>query len=265
MDLQKESMASSASGENSELDDIAVDELWSLYKNSNDIDAKNELLLHYLHIVRKLVRRMMPRYNAYNEYDDLVSCGVIGLIDAVEKFDLRHGVRFETYAVQRVRGEIIDYMRSQDWAPSSLRKKITQINNASEELEARYGKPPSDELVAQTIDMTVQQVRKIQSQTQIFNVLNFEETISGSMQQLDMSASEEQQPETILMNKDMKDILVQLIEELPQKERLVITLYYFEELMLKEIAEIMGVSESRVSQIHSKVLAKFKTKLGRLL
>lgn len=239
--------------------------LWEFYKTTGDVEAKNDLLLHYTGLVKRIVRRMMPKYNTYNDYDDLVNCGIIGLIDAVERYDLKHDVKFETYAMTRVRGEIMDYMRSQDWAPSSLRKKINAISAAYEKMEAVTGQTPTDEVVARELDMDASQVQKIQAQTHMFNLVNFEDTLSSCYAVNEVAAPEDEAPENVLMGKEMKKYLAQIIDELPEKERLVITLYYYEELMLKEIADILNVSESRVSQIHSKVLAKMRAKLQKAM
>jgi len=238
-----------------------VERLWSEYKSTGSIDAKNELLIHYIHLVRRIVRRMMPKYNNFNEYDDLVNCGVIGLIDAVEKFDLKHGVKFETYAVSRVRGEILDYMRAQDWAPSSLRKKISAISGAYEALEGQQGYPPSEQAVADSLDMPVAQVQKILAQTHVFNLVNFEDTLSSCYALNEVASSEDDIPENRLLDGELKNTLIDMIDSLPEKEKLVVTLYYYEELTLKEIADILLVSESRVSQIHSKVLTKMRARL----
>lgn len=242
-----------------------IDKLWRYYKETGDLKAKNELLLHYIYLVKWTVRRMMPKYNSYNEQDDLVNCGVIGLIDAVEKFNLDYGVKFETYAGSRICGEILDYMRSQDWAPPSLRKKINAVMKTYEALEARNHKPPTEENVAEALSMPVSQVRKILSQTHMFNLVNFEDALSSSNAINEISSPEESTPENTLLNKEMKKILADMIESLPEKERLVITLYYYEGLLLKDIAEILEVSESRVSQIHSKVLAKLRAKLQKII
>ena len=241
-----------------------LEKLWVAFKVSGDIDAKNELLVHYTYLAKSIVRRMMPKYNSYNEYDDLVNCGIIGLIDAVEKFDLKHGVKFETYAVTRIKGEIIDYMRSQDWAPSSLRKKINVISETFETLESRNGATPSDMSVAKELDMPVEQVQKVLVQTHIFNVVNFEDTLN-SYAAKEIAAAEGDEPESILMQSELKRILAEVIDQLSEKEKLVVTLYYYEEMMLKEIAEILGVSESRVSQMHSKVLAKMRIRMQKVL
>ncbi len=243
----------------------AILRLWQAYKSNGDAAAKDQLLMHYVPLVKHVVRRMMPKYNSHNEYDDMISSGTIGLIDAVDKFDLAHGVKFETYAVTRIRGEILDYMRSQDWAPSSLRKKINTISATYDELEGLTGDTPSDSVVAEKLGIPVSQVQKVMSKTHAFNLVNFEDTLSSCYTSpADVSGSWEDTPENLTVNKEVKRILAEVIDELPDKERLVITLYYYEELMLKEIAEILRVSESRVSQIHSKVLSRMKGKLQKI-
>ena len=241
-------------------------QLWQQYKFHNDPEAKEKLLLHYVHLVKQIVRRMMPRYNNYNEYDDLVNCGIIGLIDATEKFDLRHGVKFETYAVNRIRGEILDYMREQDWAPSSLRKKINAIAEVYERYESDHGAPPSDEDVAAAMGVNVSAVRKVMSKNHAFNLLYFDDSNESGYALSDISGSKDGgEPENVLLKEELKNILTEVIDSLPEKERLIITLYYFEELMFKEIAELLHVSESRISQIHSKVLLKMRARLKKAL
>jgi len=121
-----------------------VDDLWEQYFNCGDAEIKNKIITHYLYIVGIVVKRLMPQYKDYSEKDELMSCGVLGLIDAVNKFDRSYGVKFQTYATVRIRGEIIDYMRKQDWAPSSLRKKIGSIQKAHETLEAQYNRRPTE-------------------------------------------------------------------------------------------------------------------------
>ena len=239
--------------------------LWGVYKESGSIEAKNEILLNYGYLVKWIVRRMMPKYNNYNEYDDLVSCGMLGLIDAVEKFELKHEVKFETYAVSRIRGEILDYMRSQDWASPSLRKKISAITNAYETFENLNPGRPADKSVADSLGMPVEQVQKILTQSHMFNLVNFEDALSSGNTEAEIKSTDTSTPEEELLNKEKKELLVDVIDALPEKERLVITLYYYEGLLLKEIADILQVTESRVSQIHSKVLSKMRTKLEKLI
>jgi len=239
--------------------------LWNVFKSTGDIEVKNEILLNYGYLVKWIVRRMMPKYNNYNEYDDLVSCGMLGLIDAVDKFELKHEVKFETYAVSRIRGEILDYMRAQDWASPSLRKKINAISNAYETFENTNPGHPADKEVANSLGMPVEQVQKILNQTHMFNLVNFEDALNSGNPEADIKNRDEFTPEDELLEKEKKMILTQVIESLPEKERLVIILYYYEGLLLKEIAEILQVTESRVSQIHSKVLAKMRIKLEKVI
>jgi len=242
-----------------------LNKLWVDYKVSGDRGIKDDLLLHYGYLVRWIVRRMMPKYNNYNEYDDLVSCGMIGLIDAVDKFELKHEVKFETYAVTRVRGEILDYMRSQDWASPSLRKKISAINSAYEIHESKNPNGSVDQQVADSLGMTVENVHKVLNQTHMFNLINFEDALGTTNPEAEIKNREEKTPEDELLEKEKKAVLVQVIDELPEKERIVITLYYYEGLLLKEIADVLSVTESRVSQIHSKVLAKMRAKLAHIV
>jgi len=242
-----------------------LEQLWVAFKVRGEMEAKNDLLIHYGYLVKWIVRRMMPKYNNYNEYDDLVSCGMIGLIDAVDKFELKHEVKFETYAVTRVRGEILDYMRSQDWASPSLRKKISAINNAYEQFEAKNPGEQVDQQVADSLGMPVEQVHKVLNQTHMFNLINFEDALGTANPEAEIKNRDEKTPEDELLEKEKKAALVEVIDELPDKERTVITLYYYEGLLLKEIADILDVTESRVSQIHSKVLAKMKVKLEKVV
>ena len=190
---------------------------------------------------------------------------MLGLIDAVDKFELKHEVKFETYAVSRIRGEILDYMRSQDWASPSLRKKINAITNAYELFESKNLDRPVDQDVADSLEMPVEQVHKILNQSHMFNLVNFEDALSSLNPEAEIRSQDEKSPEDDLLEKEKKELLTEVIEALPEKERLVITLYYYEGLLLKEIAGILHVTESRVSQIHSKVLAKMRTKLEKVV
>ena len=242
-----------------------VDKLWEEYSKDRDPEIKNELLLHYIDLVKRIVRRIMPKYREYNDSDDLVSCGVIGLIDALDKYDINYGVKFETYASTRIRGEILDYMRKQDWAPASLRSKINKINNVIEMLESGYGRYPTDAEIAENVKMSVPEMRKVLEKTHMFNLMHFEDMVSDSISAVKFSNYEEDDPEAILQEKETKKILAEIIESLPEKERLVITLYYYEEMTLKEIAAILKVTESRVSQIHSKVLGRIGCKFNRAI
>lgn len=242
-----------------------TDELWRRYRSEAAQDVRNELLVQYAPLVRSVVLRMMPTYHGYNDFDDLCSCGVLGLIDAIDKFDPALEVKFETYASKRVRGEILDHMRKQDWAPSSLRRKINQIGQAFETMEVRLGRPVTEEEVADSLSIGVGDLRATLEKAHIFNLLYFEDYLTDSYNGMDLVRSEDDTPSESLDKKEMNRILADIIDELPRNEKTVVTLYYYEELTLKEIAKVLHVTESRVSQIHSKLLMKLRSKLGEAL
>ncbi|MHB1313904.1 MAG: sigma-70 family RNA polymerase sigma factor [Christensenellales bacterium] len=242
-----------------------VQELWKKYAQDKTLETKNELVLSYVYLVKSIVFRMLPTYGGYSNYDDFVSAGVIGLIDAVEKFDIKRDVKFEYYASMRIRGEIIDHIRKQDWAPSSLRRKIQEITNAYGELEKTFLREATDSEVAQYLNMETEELQKIMEKTHMFNVIHFEEMLSEDYSVGQTIPDEGESPEEQVEKDEVKKILGDLIDSLPEKEKLVVTLYYYEEITLKGIANILGVSESRISQIHSKVILKLKTKLQHVL
>ncbi|MDR2606114.1 MAG: FliA/WhiG family RNA polymerase sigma factor [Oscillospiraceae bacterium] len=238
------------------------DELWRRYKTDNDQSAREELIVNYSHIVQAIVRRMMPKYNSFNEFEDLINTGLIGLIKAVERFEPERGFVFETYATTRIRGEILDYMREQDWASISLRKRINSVITASENLSEKYQRPADDNEIATYLNLTVEQVREATRQSHIFNIIGFEDMVNEQGIAIEAAADTELSPENTLLNKEFLQRLTELIEELPERERLIITLYYYEGLMIKDIAAILNITDGRVSQIHSKVLEKLKNQLA---
>ena len=154
--------------------------LWDAYFKDPSVESQNDLLLHYLYLVRKLVLRMMPKYKNFNDYDDLISSGVLGLIDAIGRYDRVRNVKFETYASKRIRGEILDYMRKQDWISSSMRSKIKRVQNAFDQLSVEYGREASEQDVADYLGMEVRQVREALDNEYIHNIVYFESVISGN-------------------------------------------------------------------------------------
>jgi RNA polymerase sigma factor for flagellar operon FliA len=236
--------------------------LWQRYKTDDDQSARDELIVYYSRIVQAIVRRMMPKYNTFNEFEDLVHTGIIGLINAIERFEPERGLAFETYATVRIRGEILDYMRAQDWASPNLRHKISNITKMFEELEAKHQRPATEYEVAISLDMPLDEVRAAINKSHIFNLISFESTLSElGTTTIDVADDEEHTPENILLNKEFLSRLAVAVEALPERERLIITLYYFEGFLLKDIANLLEVTEGRVSQIHSRVLAKIKKQL----
>ena len=221
-----------------------TERLWEKYFLDRSVELRNELVMEYIGQVKSIVLRMVPTYRGYSSYDDMLSCGILGLMDAIEKYDPGKNVKFEYYAAMRIRGEIIDNIRKQDWAPSSLRRKIKAINNAANELENSLSRSPTDEEIASHLGMEEEEVQKTLEKSHMFNIVYFEEAMEEKVE-----------------GSEMVEMLGGFIESLSEKERMVITLYYYEEMKLKEIANLLGVSESRASQIHSKAVMLLRSKM----
>ncbi len=241
--------------------------LWTQYRKNKSIENKNRLVIHYVPLVNKIVSRIVPMYTAGTSYEDLVGYGVLGLIDAVDKFSAERNVKFETYAIKRIKGEIIDSMRKQDWAPASLRSRIKQIERAYDQLEAEGGEA-CDEDVAELLGLDVQQVRQASEKAYMFNVLHFETLISNSGEGGETpfidsvsGLNPDGHPEKLLEKRELSGIMSSAIDKLSEKERQIITLYYYDELMLKDIAALMRVTPARVSQIHARALEKIKKEI----
>ncbi len=245
---------------NQEINDI--ERLWDRVFTAGDEAARSELVMHYLYLVGVVVRRLLPQYKDFSEKDELMSCGVLGLIDAVNKFDRSFGVQFQTYAAVRIRGEIIDYLRKQDWAPTSLRKKINSIQEAHAALEARYGRAPTEEEIADYLNIKVGTVKKVMQNAYMFNLVNFESLLYHKESE-EYNEAGGYDPYQSIENEMLTQSLRKLIDTLPERERLIVTLHYYEGLPLKNIAAILNISESRVSQIHSKILMDLRAALEK--
>lgn len=238
--------------------------LWEDYARKRTPELQEKLIIEYAGLV-KLVAGRLSMYLGYSvEYDDLVGYGTFGLIDAIDKFDLSKGFKFETYASLRIRGAILDQIRRMDWIPRSVRQKQRKMELAYQALEARYGRSISDEELACELEISIDELENWQSQTKITNIISLDEFMEqgseGKMEQY-LTASFDQ-PEKIVEREELKDLLTRTLDALTEKEKKVIILYYYEDLTLKEISRILEVSESRVSQLHTKALQKMKVKLG---
>jgi RNA polymerase sigma factor for flagellar operon FliA len=225
--------------------------LWENYKENPDVSSRNELVLYYAGLVKSIARRTACVSGSYVDVEDLISFGMLGLIKAVEKFDTDKGVSFETYATYRIRGEIIDYMRRNDWVPRGLRKRAQLIDEAQKKLKCELGRTPTKAEVAVKVGIGVDDVEKILADSDKFNQVSFEEIIEDTVKS-EYNLESEKTPENTLAQNELNDMLAKAIDDLPDREKLVISLYYHEELSLKEISDILKVSESRVSQLHTK-------------
>lgn len=238
--------------------------LWEEYSKKRTPELQEKIIIEYAGLV-KLVAGRLSMYLGYNvEYDDLVGYGTFGLIDAVDKFDYSKGVKFETYASLRIRGSILDQIRKMDWIPRSIRQKQRKIDTAYQSLELRYGRMASDEEVATELEISVDELETWQNQTKVTNIISLDEFMEqGAETKVEQSLTAEfDQPDRIIEKQELKELLIKTLETLTEKEKKVIILYYYEELTLKEISRVLDVSESRISQLHTKALQKMKLRLG---
>lgn len=246
---------------------VDKEKLWEEYQKNRTPQLREQIILAYAPLV-KLVAGRLSMYLGYNvEYEDLVSYGIFGLIDAIDKFDLGKEVKFETYASLRIRGTILDQIRKMDWIPRTVRQKQKRIDEAIKQIEMRTGKNASDEELASELGITDEELLNWQSQLKVTNVVSLNEYLEqGSEPVMDAyKNSHFQQPEDKIQEDELKQMLSEAMDTLTEKESKVILLYYYEELTLKEISNILEVSESRVSQLHTKALLKMRKKLGNYM
>ncbi|MGI6751266.1 MAG: sigma-70 family RNA polymerase sigma factor [Anaerovoracaceae bacterium] len=239
---------------------------WQEYIENKNIELRNDLVLEYMDLVKKIVMRAKGSYSDYSQLDDMVNQGIIALMDAVEKFDPEMGNKFETFATIKIRGAVIDFMRKQDWIPRGQRALAKELDDTYNELYSDLGREPSRQEIADRMNLEIDQLDKILQQRHNAIILSYEEAINEKMMvafPLIAKDDTEGQPETNILRDELKQNLIEAIDGLNEKERLVISLYYYEELKLKEIAEVLEVSESRVSQIHSAAIIKMKHKLSK--
>ena len=237
------------------MDETGKNKLWEEYGKSRKSELRDKLIIEYAPLV-KIVAGRLSMYLGYNvEYDDLVGYGVFGLIDAIDKFD---------YASLRIRGAILDQIRKMDWIPRSLRQKQKKIDAAVTKLESELGRPATEEEIAGELGIDMEEYVTWQGQTKVSNLVSLDEflEVTGDKGIEPVKVSRFEQPEDMVLKAELKERLIESLESLTEKEKKVILLYYYEELTLKEISLILEVSESRVSQLHTKALHKMKAKLG---
>ena len=239
-------------------------ELWEEYEKTKSAKIREKIIIAYAPLV-KMVAGRLSMYLGYNvEYEDLVSYGIFGLIDAIDKFDRSKDVKFETYASLRIRGAILDQIRKMDWIPRAVRQKQKKIDEAIKNIEMKTGKTALDEEIASELGVSEDEYLNWQSQLKVTNVVSLNEFVEqGTEPAMDATKNSHfAQPEDVVAESELKEVLAQSLETLTEKERRVIELYYYEELTLKEISSILEVSESRISQLHTRALAKMKKKMG---
>jgi RNA polymerase sigma factor for flagellar operon FliA len=247
------------------MDDTKKNKLWEEYIKTKSDKLREQIIIEYVPLV-KLVAGRLNMYLGYTvEYDDLVSYGVFGLIDAIDKFDYDKGIKFETYASLRIRGSILDQIRKMDWIPRSVRQKQKQIENAVAKLEKEKGANIKDKDIAEELGISVDEYRSWEGMANISNIASLDEFMEqgteGTVKEFRNTTYLE--PEEAVDRDEKKKMLMDALELLTEKEKKVVLLYYYEDLTLKEVASVLEVSESRISQLHSKALEKMKKHLGK--
>lgn len=250
------------------MDEAGRNKLWVEYAGSNQNPAiREKIILEYAPLV-KLVAGRLSMYLGYNvEYEDLVSYGIFGLIDAIDKFDYTKAVKFETYASLRIRGAILDQIRKMDWIPRTIRQRQKQIDAVMRQVESEKGRVATDEEIAIGLGITNEEYAEWQSKMKITNIVSLNEFLEQGSEVPNTPAGSRHfmMPEEAVEQDELKIMLMESLKLLTEKERRVIELYYYEDLTLKEISHVLEVTESRVSQLHTKALQKMKTKLGRYM
>lgn len=247
---------------------MSVESLWVVYKESGDPVARERLILHYAPLVGMVAGRVGAGLPSSVEHSDLVSYGMIGLIDALTKFEPDRAIKFETYASARIRGHIIDELRAIDWIPRSVRTKARAVDRAYHELESTLHRPPTEAEVAERLSIPVSELRSTFTQLSTVNVAALDELLGAggergeSLSLLDtLEDPDAEDPAGTLEAQDMKMVLARAIERLGEREKLLLVLYYYEGMTLAEIGRVLGVTESRISQMHSAAMVRLRATL----
>ncbi|GMO41369.1 MAG: RNA polymerase sigma factor WhiG [Termitinemataceae bacterium] len=249
------------------LDEKSEEELWGDYKKQKDPKIRDTFIRQYAPLVKYVAGRVHDGMPATVEFDDLVSYGTFGLLDAIEKFDPAKDVKFKTYAVVRIRGAIFDELRSTDWVPRSVRQKIRDVEEAVSTLEAQYGRPVTDKEVAEYMKMDENEFLKTIVKISGTSVLSLNDVwFSGDENdkvsiQDSIEGPDTLKPDVIVERDEIRRVVFDVINQLPEKEKKIIILYHYEDLTLKEIGQVLEITESRVSQLHTKAMTRIRAKL----
>lgn len=252
-----------------EVEEMSTEDLLAAYKRTGDPNLKWPLVLRYEGMVRNVALQVRGIYSSFAQVEDVVSEGLLALLSSIDKFDPEKGVKFETYASKRIRGMVIDLARKQDWLPRNVRRRAKEIDQATTELYYQLGRFPSEKEIAGRLGMTQVKYQKEVSSVALCNTLSLDamfeerETRGG---RLEIPSEDPQgQPETMLQEHELKHVLAEAIHELRDNEQIVLSLYYEKNLNMKEIAQIMEVSEPRISQLHARAIRKLKVIVGKYM
>ena len=243
-------------------------QLWQRFKEDDDQNAREELVIHYSYLVKYMANRMAINLPPSVEVDELISYGIEGLIEAADKFDYQRKIKFETYAIARIKGAMIDGLRAMDWVPVSVRQKSKELEKAYNRIEIKLGRNATDQEVAEELGITLAQFQALLRDVGLATILYLEDFLpgeDGNNRRIIDFIEDEQADNALNIAEvmDTKRLLSEAISRLPEKEKLVLELYYYEGLNLKEIGAVMGLSESRISQLHSKAILRLRGRLSR--
>lgn len=247
-----------------------LEDLWNEFKATGSLRARNDLIVHYAPLVKYVAARVAIGLPSTVDQEDLASSGIVGLMEAINKFEPERGFKFESYAAARIRGAIIDDLRSLDWVPRSVRSQARIVEETLAKLHERLGRSPTDEEVAEDMDVTVRKLRSIYARVSTVMFVSLDKMLAGSdkgdtgMSLVDtLVDTKAEDPASSLEDKEIKDFLREAISALPERERTAITLYYYEGLSLAEISQVVGVSQARISQMNAKSVMGFRSQLNR--
>lgn len=236
-----------------------INALWDAYRLDKSAERRDQIVEHYLPLVNIIAGRIAIGLPSHVDRDDLISSGFFGLLDAIERYEPSRGNKFETYGGVRIRGAILDYLRAIDWMPVSKRQKIRKYEQAVADLEGKLGRAAKDDELASALNISKKELTEIITQSNVATIIPLEEYVK-----MEAPTVQEGDPEESVERSEIKDILAGAIDELPEKERIVVSLYYYEELTLKEISLILHLSEARISQLHTKAVFRLRGALSRM-
>ena len=244
-----------------DLEDLTTDVegLWKSYWQTHGVDERNELTEHYLSLVRLVAGRLAISLPPYVDRDDLLSSGFFGLLDAVERYDPERQIKFESYACVRIRGAMLDYLRAKDWMPVATRQRIRKFSDAIGRLTTELGREPTEEELQDDMGMSDKEFRALQGQLSMATVVPLDDYLTAATPEQDAA-----NPSARLEAEELRKTLAKAIDKLPEKERIVVALYYNDELTLKEIANILHLTEARISQLHTKAVFRLRGSLARM-
>ncbi|MGH3908655.1 MAG: FliA/WhiG family RNA polymerase sigma factor [Pseudonocardiaceae bacterium] len=237
--------------------------LWRAYGHDRDATLRDRLVLHYAPLVKYVAGRVGTGLPAHVDVADLVQSGVFGLVDAIERFEQERGLKFETYAMQRIRGAILDELRAQDWVPRSVRTRAREVERALERLEGRLQRSASDAEVAEELGIALNDLRDVYAQLQLTSVVALDELVAVGGTSLAETLPDDKvaEPGAVLDSAESRRLLAHAVPQLADRDRVVVTLYYFENLTLAEIGRVLGVTESRVCQLHTRAVLRLRSKM----